>query len=342
LDLRLPDLDGLDVLRRLRAQPGYASLPVIVLTAYSGSRTTIEAMKLGAFDYLTKPVGRHDLSEVLARALIRPPAWPPAAEADDAADEGLIGASPSTRQVHKLIGLAAAGHATVLITGATGTGKERVARALHQYSARAHKPFVAVNCAALPADLLESELFGHVRGAFTGAVADRRGRFAEAEGGTLLLDEIGDMSLAMQAKILRVIQEREVTPVGASVNEKVDIRIIAATHRDLPLLVSAGSFREDLFYRLHVLHIALPALRERGSDILLLAEHFLHRAAPESPKRLTPAAAKTLLEYDWPGNVRELENLMQRLTVVVRGSVIDQIDLPLSITSSPHPLHWGI
>jgi DNA-binding NtrC family response regulator len=284
-------------------------------------------MKLGAFDYLTKPVGRHDLSEVLARALVRPQVWALAGEADDSADEGLIGTSLPMRQVHKLIGLAATGNATVLITGATGTGKERVARVLHQYSARARKPFVAVNCAALPADLLESELFGHVRGAFTGAVADRRGRFVEAEGGTLFLDEIGDMSLAMQAKILRVIQEREVRLVGASVSEKVDIRIIAATHRDLPLLVREGTFREDLFYRLHVLHIPVPPLRARGSDILLLAEYFLRRAAPEAPKRLTAAAAKVLLEYDWPGNVRELENLMQRLTFMVRGPVIDRIDL---------------
>jgi DNA-binding NtrC family response regulator len=233
------------------------------------------------------------------------------------------------RQVHKLIGLAAAGNATVLITGDTGTGKERVARALHQHSARAHHAFVAVNCAALPTDLLESELFGHVRGAFTGAVADRQGRFVEAEGGTLFLDEIGDMSLAMQAKIFRVLQEREVKPLGAAVSEKVDIRIIAATHRDLPVLVREGSFREDLFYRLHVLHIPVPPLRERGPDIMLLAEYFLERAAPGPPKSLTAAAAKALLDYDWPGNVRELENLMQRLTLVVRGPVIDRSDLPL-------------
>jgi two-component system NtrC family response regulator len=328
LDLRLPDIDGLEVLRRLRVPPFRVDLPVVILTAYPGSHTTIEAMKLGAFDYLSKPVSRDDLGAVLCRALARPQPRVSAASADDYADEGLVGTSLPMRQVHKLIGLAANHDVTVLITGESGTGKECVARALHRHSTRGGMPFVAVNCAALPADLLESELFGHRRGAFTGAVVDRRGRFVEAAGGCLFLDEIGDMSLAMQAKILRVIQEREVTPVGASLSEKVDIRIIAATHGDLLHLVQEGRFREDLFYRLHVLHISLPPLRDRGSDILLLAEHFLQRARTEPPKRLTNAAAKALLEYDWPGNVRELENLMQRLRLVVRGPIIDLPDIP--------------
>jgi DNA-binding NtrC family response regulator len=216
LDLRMPGMDGLEVLRRLRANRTKANLPVIILTAYAGSSNTIEAMKLGAFDYLTKPVGRGDISRVLARALARPQAKRFSDKAHDTVDEDLIGASGPMREVHKLVGLASASDATVLITGETGTGKERVARALHKHSARSGKPFVPVNCAAIPADLLESELFGHVRGAFTGAVADREGRFREADDGTLFLDEIGDMSLPMQAKILRVIQEREVRPVGGS------------------------------------------------------------------------------------------------------------------------------
>ncbi len=327
LDLRMPSMDGLEVLRRMRADPTRANPPIIILTAYAGSSNTIEAMKLGAFDHLTKPVGRDDIREVLARVLAHPLVKVLSDKAYDSVDEDLIGASSSMRGVHKLIGLAAATDATVLITGETGTGKERVARALHKHSARSKEPFVPVNCAAIPADLLESELFGHVRGAFTGAVANREGRFCEADGGTLFLDEIGDMSLPMQAKILRVIQEREVRPIGGTKSYRVDIRIIAATHHDLTTLIKEGKFREDLFYRLNVIHIPLPPLRERGSDILLLAEYFLGCATSDAPKRLSAAAAKSLLEYNWPGNVRELENMMQRLTLVVRGPVIDRTDL---------------
>lgn len=233
------------------------------------------------------------------------------------------------REVHKLIGLAAASDATVLITGETGTDKEQVARAIYKHSARFGGPFIPVNCAAIPSDLLESELFGHVRGAFTGAVADYERRFCEAQSGTLFLDEIGDMGLNMQAKILRAIEEREIKPVGGTKSYHVDIRILAAAHRDLTALVKEGLFREDLFYRLNVIHISLPPLRERRSDILLLAEYFLERSAPEAPKRLTASAAKSLLEHNWPGNVRELENMMQRLTLVVRGPVIDRADLPI-------------
>jgi DNA-binding NtrC family response regulator len=327
LDVRMGDMNGLEVLKLVRADSTTADLPVIILTACAGSANTIEAMKLGAFDHLTKPVGRDDISNVLARALTRPQAKSFSEHAEDDGEEGLAGTSKPMRAVHKLIGLAAAGDATVLITGETGTGKERVARALHTHSARAPKPFVAVNCAAIPTDLLESELFGHTRGAFTGAVTDSQGRFREANGGTLFLDEIGDMTLPMQAKILRVLEEREIRPLGDTKSYSVDIRILAATHRDLMALVTEGKFREDLFYRLNVIRIHVPPLRERGFDILLLAEYFLQRAAQSAPKQLTTAAAKALLEYDWPGNVRELENLMQRLSVVVRGPVIDRSDL---------------
>lgn len=328
MDLRMPGMSGLEVLQRIRSDPQTAHLPVVILTAFAESHNTIEAMKLGAFDHLTKPVGRDDVREVLTRALAHPVMEALRARPD--VDDGeLMGASRSMREVQKLIGLASAGDLPVLISGETGTGKELVARALHKHGSRAHRPFIAVNCAAIPTELLESELFGHVKGAFTGALSDHAGRFREADGGTLLLDEIGDMPVAMQAKLLRVLQDHDVQPVGGSKRQRVDIRLIASTNKDLLALVEESRFREDLFYRLNVFHIHLPPLRERGSDILLLAEQFLYHAAPEAPKRLTASAAQALLEYQWPGNVRELENLMRHLTVLVRGSFIDQADLAL-------------
>src|SRR5947207_10852701 len=234
-------------------------------------------------------------------------------------------------RVQKMIGVAAASDASIFVLGETGTGKEVVVREFHQHSRRARRPFVPFNCAAIPTELLESELFGHVRGAFTGAIAARAGRFREADGGTLFLDEIGDMSLSMQAKLLRVLQDGMITPVGSSSVEQVNVRIIAATHRDLVAMVREEKFREDLFYRLNVLAIALPPLRERGADILVLAENFLHRAAPDSPKRLSSAAAKALLEHPWPGNVRELENLMRKLSLTVHTPVIDRGDLQFDV-----------
>ena len=332
LDLRMRGMDGLETLRRLRAEhPGCRELPVIVLTAYADSANTIEAMKLGAFDHLSKPLSREAVRGVLERALNRPriPSHRPDGPAISGGDH-LIGASPAMREVHKLIGLAAPSEATVLIAGETGTGKEEVARALHRHGPRTRRSFVAVNCAAIPAELLESELFGHVKGAFTGALNARIGRFQEADHGTLFLDEIGDMTIAMQAKILRVLQDRVVTPVGASAPVSVDVRIVAATHRDLIAMVKAGTFREDLFYRLNVVRVSLPALRERGSDILVLAEHFLGQLDPGQPKRLSPAAAQALLAHPWPGNVRELRNIMHQAVVTVRGPVLDVSDLSLA------------
>ncbi len=335
LDLRMQGLDGLETLRRLRSDhPDCRELPVIMLTAYANSSNTIQAMKLGAFDHLTKPISREQVRSVLERALGRPRSVPGRGEAagvDNQPDQ-LIGSSPAMREVHKLIGLAAPSDATVLVQGETGTGKEEVARALHRHGPRNGKPFVAVNCAAIPAELLESELFGHVKGAFTGAVNQRVGRFSEANRGTLFLDEIGDMTLAMQAKILRVLQDRIVTPVGAASPVPVDVRIVAATHRDLIGMVRDGGFREDLFYRLNVVCITLPPLRERGADILVLAEHFLRTVAPagQPAKRLSPAASQALLAYSWPGNVRELRNNMQNATVTVRAAMIDQADLQLA------------
>lgn len=331
LDFRMPELSGIDLLRSLGDEQAQLP-PIIMLTAFASSGNTIEAMKLGAFDHLAKPLGRADVQAVLDRALPSSQPAPAAAQSsaspldDGPPDDGLVGGSSAMREVQKLIGLAAASDATVLVTGETGTGKEMVARALHDNSARAGKPLIAVNCAAIPADLLESELFGHAKGAFTGAASERAGRFREAHGGTLLLDEIGDMSLAMQAKILRVLQERELTPVGAAKREKVDVRVVAATHRDLALAVREGQFREDLYYRLHVLPIHLPPLRSRMADIILLAEHFLRNSSGPA-KTLSAGAAARLLAYSWPGNVRELKNAMERVGVVVRGGVIGEADL---------------
>lgn len=334
VDLRLPGDDGLTFLRRA-AQT--SSVPCIMLTAYASGTNTIEAMRLGAFDHLTKPVSRNTLIEMLARALqyrstadaSHTESVSTVPEAPHPDSSALVSNSEVMRQVFKRIGLAAGSEATVLILGETGTGKELVARALHHNSARTNKPFIAVNCAAIPADLMESELFGHVKGAFTGAVSDRIGRFREADGGTLFLDEIGDMAAPTQAKILRVLQERELTPVGGSQVISTNVRIVAATHRDLPMAVKEGRFREDLLYRLQVVPIVLPPLRERFSDVLPLAEHFLRLIGDTTPKRLTPAAARRLLAYHWPGNVRELRNAMERAVVLSHGQCIDaeHIDL---------------
>ncbi len=334
LDQRMPGMDGLQTLAALAARTARLP-PVLVLTAYASGSGTIEAMRLGAFDHLTKPVSRAAVVEVLDRAL-RASAEAgaalaaPAPDAEAAQDGELIGISEAMREVHKRIGLAAASEAPVLIEGETGTGKELVARALHRHSARSGGPFVALNCAAIPKELLESELFGHVKGAFTGAVADRPGCFRAAEGGVLLLDEIGDMALDVQAKLLRALQEAEVTPLGSHRPVKVNVRVVAATHRDLAAAVREGRFREDLRFRLDVLHIVLPPLRERLADIVPLAEHFLRRAAaPQPARRLSAEAARALLDHPWPGNVRELRNAMERCQALQRGAVVSAADLDL-------------
>ncbi|NGM34927.1 sigma-54-dependent Fis family transcriptional regulator [Methylobacterium sp. DB0501] len=330
LDLRMPgDLDGMAVLQRLRARA--EAPPVAVLTAFASAENTIEAMRLGAYDHLTKPVGRAELAGLLAGMLARPAAIAAAPAPPGASC--LIGTSEAMRRVQKAVGLAADSDATVLLQGETGTGKEIAARALHAHGRRRTGPFVPVNCAAIPADLLESELFGHLRGAFTGATQDRPGAFREAEGGTLFLDEIGDMPPAMQAKILRALQERVVTPVGGR-PVPVTVRVVAATHRDLPRLVAEGGFRQDLFYRLNVVPIALPPLRERLADILALAEHFL-AASGAGPKRLTPEAAAALMRHPWPGNVRELRNVIERAALLARGPAIGPADLGLAGDAAP-------
>jgi two-component system NtrC family response regulator len=320
LDLRMPGMDGLEVLRRIRAREDAPA--VAILTAHASAANTIEAMRLGAFDHLTKPIGREDIRRVIQRmttvtaeSSVRKPV---------AAQETLVGSSEAMRAVQKSIGMLADSDATVFITGETGTGKEMVARAIHDYGHRKTGPFIAVNCASIPAELLESELFGHVKGAFTGAVSERLGAFREADGGTLLLDEIGDMDLPMQAKILRALQERVVAPVGGRAMA-VDVRVIAATHRDLAQRIREGRFREDLFYRLHVVPIHLPALRTRIADILPLAEHFLN--ATGLRKRLSTDAAALLIRHPWPGNVRELRNALERVAVLVRGEAVTAADL---------------
>jgi DNA-binding NtrC family response regulator len=336
IDLRMPGMDGLELLARIREQPNPP--PVAVLTAHATAHNTIEAMRLGAFDHLTKPIGREELARVVtamlaAGAELRSPVLAPA-------QSELIGTSGAIRAVQKAIGRLADSEATVLITGETGTGKELVARAIHDHGQRSRHAFVAVNCAAIPTELMETELFGHVKGAFSGAVRDRSGAFREAQDGTLFLDEIGDMDPAMQAKILRALQERTVTPVGGS-SVAVNVRIIAATHRHLGARVAEGSFREDLFYRLNVVPIHLPALRDRLADIVPLAEYFLARAG--SAKRLTAAAAAALIKYSWPGNVRELKNTMDRLQVTVHGSLIDAADFSIaehSVSETAPAIAW--
>ncbi|TMJ52277.1 MAG: sigma-54-dependent Fis family transcriptional regulator [Alphaproteobacteria bacterium] len=320
LDLRMPGMGGLEVLRRIRTRSHPP--PVTVLTAHATATNTIEAMRLGAFDHLTKPIGREGLARALEGMLAG--AGEPRVVMPDAELETLIGSSEAMRTVQKKIGMLADSDATVLITGETGTGKELVSRAIHDHGHHSGGPFIAVNCASIPVELMESELFGHARGAFTGAISDRAGAFRQAQHGTLFLDEIGDMDVAVQAKILRALQERIVTPVGGK-PFLVDVRVIAATHRDLTQRVRDGTFREDLFYRLHVVPIHLPPLRERIADIVPLAEHFLSRAA--CGKRLSADAAARLIRHAWPGNVRELKNTMERAAILVRGEFISAADL---------------
>jgi len=329
VDFRMPGMDGIAVLRARQDHATARQVPLVMLTAYASSSNTIEAMTLGAFDHLVKPVGRAEIVEVVQRALhsaadAPEPGAASAAPAEEA--DALIGHSPAMRTVHKRIGLAASADLPVLITGETGTGKELAARALHHASARAQRAFVAVNCAAIPLELMESELFGHRKGAFSGATSDRIGLIRQADGGTLFLDEIGDMPLPMQGKLLRFLQEGEVAPLGGNGAQKVDVRVLAATHRDLAAWASTGQFRSDLRYRLNVVPIELPPLRERGDDILLLATHFL-QSAGGAARALSPDAQRRMLDHPWPGNVRELRNVMQRCALLVRGHTIAAGDL---------------
>ncbi len=337
-DLRMPDGSGLDVLRAVQArQPG---TEVILLTAYAGWESAKEAMRLGAFDYFEK--GRepdelfHRIDQAFAkRALRRENANLRAQVTERYAFEGMVARSPQMRAVLELVGRVAPSDATVLLRGESGTGKEVVAKALHHASPRARGPFVAVNCGALPEALLESEVFGHVKGAFTGAAVAKKGLFEEAHGGTFFFDEIGEMPPALQVKLLRVLQDGAVRRVGGNDPVQVDARVVAATHRDLAGMLRQGTFREDLFYRLNVVPLVIPPLRERREDVLALAEHFLARAAAKHgrPLRLGPDAADRLLRYPWPGNVRELENAIERTAILASHDTLEAADLPPHIAA---------
>jgi two-component system response regulator AtoC len=334
-DLMMPRADGFEVLRRTRErQP---RTPVIVLTAEGSIRDCVEAMRAGAFNFLTKPFHHRDLQDIVERAVrsrgAEGKAVPAPVSEEGRPQVALIGDSQEIRAVIDMIERVAHTSATVLVTGESGTGKEVVARLLHGSSGRSQGPFIAVNCGAIPESLIESELFGHVKGAFTGAHETRSGKFVQAHGGTLFLDEIGELPLAMQVKLLRVLQEREVTPIGDARAKAVDVRIIAATNVDLEARVREGQFRQDLYYRLEVLPIQLPALRERFADIVPLARHFLDAANRRLGCNVAIAedALAALKLYRWPGNVREMENLFERLVILNRSGTITTDDLPKRI-----------
>ncbi len=339
-DIKMPFMTGLEFTEKMKKiRP---EVPIILITAFGSIETAIEAMKMGAFHYIVKPFKLAELSVNIERAL----------ETSQLRQENvllkqeikknwavgnIIGKSEPMIEVFDLISRVAQANANVLITGESGTGKELVARAIHQSGSRTNKPFIAINCTAIPEALLESELFGHAKGSFTGAVAKKIGLFEEANGGTLFLDEIGDMNTSLQAKLLRVIQERKIRPVGDNETRDIDVRIIAATHKDLKAAIKEGNFREDLYYRLSVIPIVIPPLRHRKEDIPLLAEHFLKKYAAMNSsivKGFTPEAIQKLLGMRWEGNVRELENVIERAVVLTTGSMIDSKDIPSSDTNN--------
>ncbi|MGB8933150.1 MAG: sigma-54 dependent transcriptional regulator [Anaeromyxobacteraceae bacterium] len=346
-DIKMPQLSGLELLNTVKHRR--PEVEVIIMTGHATVETALQAVRMGAYDYLTKPF--EDV-EIVVRAVAK------AAERKALADrnrqletqllertgavaDGLVGNSPAMREVTRMVDAVAYSAATVLVTGESGTGKELVARALHARSPRKTHPFVALNCGALTETLLESELFGHVKGSFTGAQRDSKGLFDAADGGTIFLDEIGDIPPATQVRLLRVLQEGEFKRVGAADAIHVDVRVIAATHRDLPKLVKGGKFREDLFYRLNVINVQLPALRDRVEDVALLGHHFLRRYTERLGKKvkgLSQEAIDLLSGYRWPGNVRELENAIERAVVLCRGETITPTDLPPAITGRSAPL----
>jgi nitrogen regulation protein NR(I) len=338
MDVRMGGMNGLETLRRIREAD--KKLLVILMTAYGTTQTAIEAMKLGAYDYLLKPFDVPKIKEIVGNALKAAKDMrqvvtvAPLLESEDY-ELGIVGRTEAMQTVFKLIGQLAASDATALITGESGTGKELVARAIYSHSGRGQQPFLAINCAAIPEQLLESELFGHERGAFTGATGQRIGKFEQCNGGTIFLDEIGDMTPATQTKILRVLQSGTFERVGGNVPIKVDVRVIAATNKPLEQAVAARQFREDLFYRLNVVRIPMPPLRDRREDVRLLVDYFLRKLAREQqtqPKSLSSGVLRALEKYHWPGNVRELENVIRRALVVAKGDAILLSDLPTEIT----------
>lgn len=341
-DLRMPGLSGLELIRRASAIA--SGTPVIVITAYGDLETAVEAMRAGAFDYVTKPFNREQILMTVEKALVFGQAISENRRLrrlvhDRFRLENVIGSSERMRRVLDLVERVAHSDVTVLITGESGTGKELIARGIHFSGSRAERPFVALNCAAIPETLIESELFGHKRGSFTGAVADSKGKFEEASGGTLFLDEVSAMPPALQPKLLRVLQEQEIVRLGESMPRKVDVRIIAATNRDLQTMIADGTFREDLYFRLAVVPIGLPPLRERREDIPLLAEHFLKRACERhklGELRMEREVFAGLSAFSWPGNVRELENTVERMAVLATGDTITLEDLPENVRQPPN------
>ena len=334
MDLRMPGIDGIEALQLMKGSSPQTG--VIMMTAYASVETAVSAMKLGAYDYITKPIDIDEVRRVIGK-------WSEGAQAEE--DTGaedvptatdIVGASEALHDVLEMAHRVADSDASVLLLGESGTGKDVVAREIHRSSGRARKPLVAVNCSAIPEGLLESELFGHEKGAFTGAVRQKRGKFETADGGTVFLDEIGDMSEALQAKLLRFLQDHIVQRVGGSVDTPVDVRVIAATNKDLEAEVAAGSFREDLYFRLNVVTITLPPLRDRDGDVPLLIDHFLRVHAPSGgkPKKMSPSAVRVAMNYEWPGNVRELENAVQRAVVLSRGETIFPEHLPAKVQAS--------
>jgi len=327
-DIRMPGQSGLDLLQQVKER--FPSLPVIIMTAYSDLESAVAAFQGGAFEYLPKPFDVDQALELIRRAIDESSHQSGAREEVGLTPE-ILGQAPAMQEVFRAIGRLSQSHATVMITGESGSGKELVARAVHRHSPRADKPFIAINTAAIPKDLLESELFGHERGAFTGAAAQRRGRFEQAEGGTLFLDEIGDMPSELQTRLLRVLSDGHYYRVGGHSPLKANVRIIAATHQNLETRVKEGLFREDLFHRLNVIRVRLPSLRERREDIPILARHFLQKSAQDldvEAKRFSDGALKYLASLDFPGNVRQLENLCHWLTVMAPGQLVDIADLP--------------
>ena len=335
-DVRMAEMDGIATLKEIKALN--PAIPVLIMTAYSSVETAVEALKTGALDYLIKPLDFDNLQATLEKALAHTHSIDAETPAVTASQFGMVGKSPAMQHLLSEIALVAPSEATVLIHGDSGTGKELVARAIHASSARSEKPLVTLNCAALNESLLESELFGHEKGAFTGADKRREGRFVEADGGTLFLDEIGDMPLMLQAKLLRAIEAREILPIGASSPIQVDIRIISATNQNLAQFIAEGKFREDLFYRLNVIPITLPPLRERQEDIELLVHYFLHlhtRRLGSVYPGIAPDVVEILRKHRWPGNLRELSNLMEYLVnVVPSGEVIDSTLLPPNLLNN--------
>ena len=343
MDIRMGQQSGLDTLKELRQMN--PKQVVVMMTAYGTSQTAIEAMKRGAYDYVLKPFDIPHLKVLLfealaaARAMKQIVAFPTKLNAEESA-QTIVGNSPAMQQVYKLIGQVAPTSTTILITGESGTGKELVARAIFQNGSRANKPFIAINCAAIPENLLESELFGHEKGAFTGALAQRIGKFEQCDGGTLFLDEIGDMPMTTQTKILRVLQEGEFSRVGNNQSIKTDVRIIAATNKDLWQAVQRKEFREDLFYRLNVVRLNLPPLRERSTDIPLLVGYFINKfrlKQPTGPSQIADEALAAIQRSTWPGNVRELENCIQRAMVLASGNTITLANLPEEISRGYRP-----